>query len=299
MNPVRDGIANGVKPIFELDAKVVGQRKVAEECSILSLFAPPVAKVIQPGQFVQIRCALKDDPLLPRPFSIYRVREKKVLDILYEVVGRGTALMAQAKKGSRLTLFGPLGNTFSYPQKRNRSILVGGGAGLAPFYDLAEALIDPKRGKQKKEDVIVLLGARNRRKIFCEEEFKKLGVHFKIATDDGSRGFKGFVTGLLEEHLLSATDNIQNTKVYACGPTPMLRALSRLAEKYFLPCEVSLDAPMPCGYGICFGCAVKVQTKDQRPKTEDPEKEIKNHPIFYKLACIDGPIFNIRELVWE
>ena len=269
------------QPIYSFEARVVGQKNVAEDSFILSLEAPSIAKIIQPGQFIQIRCTQKDDPLLPRPFSIYRVREKKILDILYEVIGRGTELMSGVKTGERLPIFGPLGNTFSYPKQRSLSFLVGGGAGLAPFYDLSEALIDPKRGKQKREDVIVLLGARSQKKIFCEKDFKSLGVRFEITTDDGSRGFKGFVTELLAQKLRAPHSSLP-ARIYACGPRPMLCAVAQLAEKRQIPCEVSIDAYMPCGYGICFGCAVKSANGS-----------------LYKLACTDGPVFRAEELLWE
>ena len=276
-----------MQPIYPLEAKVIDQVKVADESFILSLNAPPIAETIQPGQFIQIRCTRKDDPLLPRPFSIYRLRNKKILDILYEVVGKGTALLAEAKKGDSFMIFGPLGSTFSYPKKRTVSFLVGGGAGLAPFYDLSEALVDPKRGKQNKEDVVVLLGARNRKKIFCEKDFKSLGIRFEIATDDGSCGFKGLVTELLEKHLRTIyhsrpTTHYPPLHLYACGPKPMLRTIAQSAEKWKIPCEVSIDAYMPCGYGICFGCAVPAVNGS-----------------LYKLACTDGPVFRSEKLLWD
>lgn len=276
--------------IAQVDAGVVGQARVAEESYILSLEAPDIARRIQPGQFVQMRCTQKSDPLLPRPFSIYRVRGKRILDILYEVVGRGTRLMAEAKKGDTFNIFGPLGNTFSYPGRKTLSFLVGGGVGLAPFYDLAEALVDPGRGRQRKEDVTVLLGARNRKRVFCEEDFGELGVRFEAATDDGSYGFKGLVTDLLERHLRSTKYDVRCTRIYACGPRAMLRAVSRLAETWRFPCEMSVDSHMPCGYGVCFGCAIRANTRNQEPVTSNQN---------YKLACVDGPVFDAKELVWD
>ena len=270
------------RPIIQMDACVSDQREVAEESFVLSLEAPQIARDIQPGQFIQIRCAHKDDPLLPRPFSIYRVRGKRFLDILYEVVGSGTKLLAEAKKGESLNIFGPLGNPFTYPDQRANSFLVGGGVGLAPFYDLAEALIDPERGKQKKEDVVVLLGARTNQKIFCEKDFQELGIRFEVATDDGSYGFNGLVTELLKKELSARNGRSASAPahLYACGPKPMLHAVSQISEKLKLPCEVSIDAHMPCGYGICFGCAVRCNSS-------------------YRLACTDGPIFKAEELVWD
>lgn len=276
-----------MNPILQLNAEVMEQTEVAEESFILSLKAPSIARLIEPGQFIQIGCLpansrekVSYDPLLPRPFSIYRVRNKQILDILYEVVGRGTDLLAKVKKGEHLIIFGPLGNTFSYPKKRVVSFLVGGGVGLAPFYDLAEALIDPKRGGQRREDIFVLFGAKHRKKVFCEGAFKKLGVRFEVATDDGSYGFKGFVTQLLEKHLRTTNGDRRTTYLYACGPKEMLKVVTQIAERFKLPCELSIDAHMPCGYGICFGCAVKTRES-------------------YKLACTDGPVFRAEELVWD
>jgi len=277
------------KEIFQLKANVVDQVEVAEDSFVLSLHAPQIASVIQPGQFIQIRPIEKSDPLLPRPFSIYRVRNGEMLDILYEVVGRGTALMSGAKKGTAFSIFGPLGNQFTYPTGKTLSFLIGGGVGLAPFYDLSEALLDPHRGKQKKENITVLLGARHRKKIFCEADFKHLGVSFEVATDDGSYGFRGLITELLEKKLTSSKG--ASCQLYACGPKPMLKAIAHLATEFQVPCEMSVDAHMPCGYGICFGCAIQTKTK------KESSPSMNGH--CYKLVCTDGPVFSAEELLWE
>ncbi|MFH1857912.1 MAG: dihydroorotate dehydrogenase electron transfer subunit [Candidatus Omnitrophota bacterium] len=324
----------GSAPIVQLEARVIRQVKVAQETFLLSLEAPPITRRIQPGQFVQVRCRAQEDargqfydPFLPRPFSVHRLRGRRILEILYEVVGCGTRWMSELRQGDSLHLFGPLGNTFSYPAAGSLSFLVGGGGGIAPFYDLAEALIDPGRGKQRKQDVIVLFGARTRKKVLCEKEFKTLGVRFEAATEDGSYGFKGFVTELLEKRLRATSDKQQATRIYACGPNPMLRAVYGIAKAFHIPCEVSLHTHMPCGYGVCFGCAVKTKIQDNqtnnaalsrgvtRPRApkfassdsdaefgkrsrQDPEAE-RGAQTAYKLVCTDGPVFRAEELIWD
>jgi dihydroorotate dehydrogenase electron transfer subunit len=125
---------------------------------------------------------------------------------------------------------------------------------------------------------LVLIGAKNKNQILCEKEFKKLGYDVKIATDDGSRGFKGKVTELLEKILLSAV-SCQLSAVYACGPRPMLKEISRIANIYKIPAQISLEEHMACGIGACLGCVVN--TKEG-----------------FKRVCKDGPIFNAKEIVW-
>ena len=245
----------------------------------LILRAPHIAPRVAPGQFIQIRCTASDDPLLPRPMSVYRVGGER-MEILYEVVGHGTALMAQAKKGDTLDIYGPLGRPFWKAQEAQKVFLIGGGIGVAPFYALAEMFLKETGGQ--RQEVAVLFGARTKERVVCEEEFKKLGVAFDVSTDDGSYGFRGRVTELLEKKLSAPASRIP-TALYVCGPNVMMREACRIALSHNLPCQVSLDEPMACGFGICFGCAVKTR----------------GDPLTYKLACKDGPVFEAREVVWE
>jgi len=201
------------------------------------------------------------------------------LEILYEVVGKGTAFMAQAKTGQALQIYGPLGRPFWKIPQAKRVYLIGGGIGLAPFYALAEGFL-----KDGRPEVLVLFGARTKNRVVCEDEFKKLGVPFEVATDDGSRGFHGRVTQLLEKKLAVLPRGDQATALYACGPNVMMQEVSRIAHTHQCPCQVSLDEPMACGFGICFGCAVKIRTQ--------------GNGFTYKLACKDGPVFEAREVLW-
>lgn len=242
---------------------------------------PKIAKEAQPGQFVNLKLSNNTEPLLRRPFSIHRVgQEPKTCDtieILYEVVGPGTEIFAQKKTGEYLDVLGPLGSGFSvlgtcYP------VLVAGGMGVAPLIFLAEKLTERKT-QNSKHKTLVLIGAKTKKQILCEKEFKELGCDVKIATDDGSRGFQGKVTALLKKVLPGTQYPVPGTTIYACGPKPMLKEISRFSQRYDIPAQLSLDEHMACGIGVCLGCVVKTKAGFQR-------------------ACKDGPVFKAEEIIW-
>lgn len=231
-----------------------------------------------PGQFLMLSPGPHSrveryDPLLPRPMAIFRTRgtgETTAVEVLYKVVGRGTRLLADAHPGEEVRLVGPLGQGFPDPVPGERVILVGGGTGIASLYDLA-------RQASKRARVSVLLGARSAADLMGRAEFEGLDVDLQIATDDGSDGTEGFVTDLLEREIARESA----ARVYACGPTPMMRRAAEITAETGLPCLVSLENRMACGFGICLGCAV--------PRSDEG----------YHLVCRDGPVFESRELSWE
>lgn len=293
--------------MFQEQCKVLENKKVAPGHFVLKMASPRIAKAARPGQFVQVgtvplgRFSSKVqmpslgglspqayDPLLPRPFS-FLTATKKDFSVLYHVVGRGTQILSEAKKGDALSVVGPLGNGFSVQKKP--AVLVGGGVGIPPLYHLAQAL----RG----ENVHVFLGARNKSLLLCEKDFKKLGVILHVATNDGSKGHRGFVTEVVEEFVSSQGSVVSRsggdtpslmpdyrllTTIYACGPTPMLKAVSAIARKYEWPCEVSVEVPMACGFGACLGCAIKVR---------------ENEGHRFAIACTEGPVFEGKEILWD
>ena len=252
--------------IFQTNSKITKNFKIASDYYKMSLDAPSIAKRARPGQFVNIRISEKYEPLLRRPFGVHKVQGKKI-EILYEVVGKGTKLLSKKKPGEKLDILGPLGNGFSMLDRRH-SILVAGGMGVAPLIFLAEKLA----GNQS----LVLIGAKKRSQVLCEEEFKKLGCDVKIATDDGSCGFKGLVTRLLKKNL---SNRNRPSVIFACGPKPMLKEIIKISKKYRISAQVSLEEHMACGVGACFGCVV--QTKKG-----------------YKRVCKDGPVFDAKELIF-
>ncbi len=281
-------------------AVIANQKMTAPGHFILKLRNPLISSKARPGQFVQILCADTTDPLLPRPFSFLTAGAKD-FSILYQVVGKGTELLSRKKKGDAVWAVGPLGNGFTLAGSKDlfRSLLVGGGVGIPPLVHLAEELL---KKKVKKENIHVFLGARNKSLLLCEKDFKKLGVYLHIATDDGSKGSKGFVTKILEEFISS------DLKIFTCGPTPMLKAVSAVAHKHKIPCEVSVEEPMACGFGACLGCAIKVKNQGDRrretgykntyPVSRILSPEYPSSECRFAIACTEGPVFNSEDIVW-
>lgn len=248
----------------------------------MTLEAPEIASSAIPGQFMQVRCSDGADPLLRRPLGVHRVKDKRI-EILYEVVGKGTGILSRRKSGESLDVLGPLGSGFSLPQVaddgRRTAILIAGGIGVAPLVFLAEELA------RKKIKIMVLIGAKTKEMILCEKDFRETGAEVHIATDDGSLGCKGFVSELLKRQLSIIKGRL--SAAYACGPNPMFKCIAGMCEKHKIKCEVLLEERMACGIGACLGCAVKVKKPGSK------------QGFIYKLACKDGPVFNASEIVWE
>ena len=235
----------------------------------------------EPGQFVMLSpgargAAPRSDPLLPRPMAVYRTSASNgtgepELEILFKVHGRGTALLADVEEGARVAVVGPLGTPFPDPPAGARAAIVAGGTGIASVYELAVQL--HARGVR----TAVLLGARSARDLMGEADFAASGVSLAIATEDGSRGVRGRVTDLLGDALAGA----QPAALYACGPTPMMAAVARIAEERGVPCWASLENPMACGFGACLGCAAPLRGGG------------------FALVCRDGPVLPAHEVAWE
>ena len=261
--------------------------------------APRIAKNTKPGQFFNIKINDSYRPLLRRPFSAHKIGKDKI-EILYKVVGKATRIFSTKKKSETLDIIGPLGNGFSFHPGAETVILVAGGHGIAPLVALAEELktLPPSAGSRrsspgeasygKNAKCIVFIGAKTKKQIVCEKDFRKLGAKVCIATDDGSKGRKGLVTSLLEHKLQNKsyppTPRLWRTgksrvTIYACGPKPMLKAVAKLVKRYGIPAQISLEEYMACGIGTCLGCPVKTQQG-------------------FKLVCKDGPVFDAEEIIW-
>ena len=192
------------------------------------------------------------------------------VEILYKVVGRGTALLADASVGDRLRVVGPLGRPFPMPSAGEHVVVVGGGTGVASLYGLAAAA--PNGVRQT-----IILGARSADDLMAREDFARTRAELLFTTEDGSLGEVGLATDPLARVLAEG----DVASVYCCGPTPMMRACSELAAEHQVACVVSLENNMACGYGVCLGCAAP------RPAGD------------YALVCCDGPVFDSREIAWE
>lgn len=225
--------------------------------------APSVAVSAQPGQFVMVRCSNTKDRILRRPLGIHRVNEKGEIALLYEVVGKGTEWLTQRGKGDHIDILGPLGRGFSVDSKR--LLLVAGGVGIAPLIFLAEKAIEDGR------KVTLLFGAKTAKQVYPKKLIPE-GVDFIPVTQDGLIERKGMVTDMLGD-LLDSTDQI-----FACGPAAMYKAMSQMKVLKGRHVQVSMEARMGCGFGLCNGCSIKTR-----------------HGM--KRVCDDGPVFELDELI--
>ena len=237
--------------------------------------AAQIAPLVQPGQFAHVRILPMRDALLRRPFSIFQV-SGDTLSILYKTIGQGTAALSQMRPGEELSMIGPLGHGFTVPSPGGVTpVLVAGGYGMAALYLLAQR--SPQKG-------IVFVGGRRRVDVLCEEEFRALAWDVRVTTEDGSHGEKGLVTQPLLAALRTPHSALRNYKLFACGPTPMLKAVGKIAEEFNLSAEVSADEHMCCGVGVCLTCVIPVKVGDGWE---------------YQRTCTEGPVFDARQVMWE
>jgi dihydroorotate dehydrogenase electron transfer subunit len=326
---------NGNISKFDVRAKILSNQKIAAsavreaketaksqleaergEYFRMKLASPEIAANAKPGQFIHLLIDHRHDPLLRRPFTIYRAKNNGI-EILFQVIGRGTYLLSQKQPGDEVEIMGPLGNTFLIPDELETAILVGGGIGIASLMMLAETL--ERKGKR----VIGLIGAQNCERILCVDEFQALGVEVYVSTDDGSCGHHGLVTDLLQQILSSSQEyrlhdaygkqqvrgqrdkeakeqrdkgnelddknalrfTFNSCRIYACGSDGMLKSTAEIAAKFHLPAQLALENRMACGVGACLGCVLQLKSADDK--------------FEYKRVCVEGPIFDAQKIVWN
>jgi dihydroorotate dehydrogenase electron transfer subunit len=285
------------------DCEIIEQIEIAPHVFRSVLVEPTIARESKPGQFVNVRVCESYDPLLRRPFSIHAVNPQRgTFSLLYDVVGRGTKLLMEMNVGEKVSIVGPLGRSFDVGEDPNaKHILVAGGCGAAPIHFLSDYICQ----KHGCGQVTVLVGAKVGEGVLCHAEFVAHGVKVDVATEDGSFGFKGLVTELLDSHLRQS--EIRNPKseirVYSCGPMPMMRAVAKVCEQHRIDSsQVSLERTMACGLGVCMGCVTK--TRDCQCHSERSEESVPNpkseiRDPKWSRVCSDGPVYDAKELVWE
>ncbi|ADW16477.1 oxidoreductase FAD/NAD(P)-binding domain protein [Desulfobulbus propionicus DSM 2032] len=258
-------------PQYQENCSIERIEQLSKDFYRLTLRCPMIAAHAQPGQFVMVACGLTLDPLLRRPFSIHHCTQDGTLQLLFKVIGRGTQLLSECRTGQSLSLIGPLGHGFRLQPGRPVS-LVGGGIGIAPLRFLVHAL---QQAGGAGADCTVFLGSRSGDELApLAMEFSALGCQVHTATDDGSLGHHGFITELLAPELS------RFSKVYTCGPHPMMATVAALCHSAGVACEVSLEAHMACGLGACLGCTVH-GTEGQ-----------------YLHVCKQGPVLDAQEVAW-
>ncbi len=244
--------------------EILEKKEIAAGIYDITVKAEEFAQAARPGQFAHI---LAPGKTLRRPISICGAdQERGTLRFVFEVRGEGTGLLSQFEKGNSLDVLAPLGHGFDLGDTDRRALFVGGGIGVPPLLYAA---------KQFGKNAAAVLGFRTGSAVILEQDFLDAGCKVQVATDDGSYGYHGLVTGCLPEDA---------EVIFACGPTPMLKAVCAFAKERGIPCQISLEERMACGVGACLGCACRI-LKDGR--------EVYGH------VCKDGPVFSAESVVWE
>lgn len=256
--------------MLRYNAEVLENHEIADSFYRLIIVADEIAHSADPGQFIHIRIPNDGSLLLRRPISINGIdQERGRVQLVYQVVGKGTKILSNVKIGTKLDVLGPLGRGFWIPQGTQKICIVGGGCGVAPTRFIGQ--------KWGHLEIYSFLGFRNKDMVFQVEDFERFSKKVFLSTDDGSMGYKGSVIQLLQQHLLSERPNL----ILACGPIPMLIAMQSVVGKYNIPCQISLEERMGCGVGGCMVCSCAIGDSHQKS---------------YKKVCSDGPVFWSKEV---
>ena len=276
---------------LQAQVRVIENVQLARDTYRVRFECPEIARRVVPGQFLMLRLAGCNDPLLGRPLALYdtvldAAGQPVGVDVVYLVLGKMTRRLATYQPGQLLDVWGPLGNGFAPSAAGGHLVMVAGGIGQTPFLALAREALgkrrygDPARAIAPAARVTLCYGARSKDYLAGLEDFAVLGVEVRTSTDDGSAGQRGFVTEVAAGVLAESPQ----ARVVCCGPEPMMSAMARLAAERRVSCQVSLETPMACGIGICFSCVARVRTAGGEWD--------------YKRTCVEGPVFDAASLEW-
>jgi dihydroorotate dehydrogenase electron transfer subunit len=261
----------------QISATILSNQVVAAYTNRMQISAPAWAAHTHAGHFVNVLLPQAGELLWRRPYSVHGAnRALGTIELLFNTTGRGSRALSLLTAGCSLELLGLLGNTFTFPENMQQVVIVAGGLGIAPFRLLLQDLADRPIRKT------VFYGASTAARLCCLPELSELGAEVHISTDDGTAGNKGFVAADLEKHISVATH--PGSMLYVCGPTPMMRQVQELAQRYRLTGQVTVENKMACGFGACMGCPVELAY---------PQPDGKR----YLLACKDGPVFSLDEIL--
>ena len=254
-------------------AVLVERKTLSPDAHLLVFESESLASSFVPGQFTMLRLPGKE-PLLRRPYSFCDRLDSR-FSLLVKEAGRGTSALARLRLGEVVDCLGPLGSRFTMPEPASTPVIVAGGVGIAPFVGFCRWLACSNK------KALVLLGGRQKHDLYLREDFETFGMQVFCTTEDGTFGHTGRVTDLLPELL----EKTKSARLYSCGPTGMLSNTAKIARRYLVPHEVSLERRMGCGMGCCLGCVVFVAENES--------------PSQYVRSCTEGPVFDADSVVWE
>ncbi len=280
---------------MQTDAVILENHEYRPWLFRMRIAAPAIAAKIRPGQFVMIRSAWGNDPLLGRPLAVYDVQRDSAdqavsLDVIYQIFGRGTKRLSQLPIGESVRIWGPLGHSFDEAPGARRVWFIAGGIGYTPFLALAKwwtgrspfggITLEPTAGSS----IRMIYGARSKSWIPPLDDFRDQGIDVKLCTDDGSVGAAGRVTDLMTDSWANLPATDRPDLIVTCGPEPMLAAVAAWAAERQVRCLVSLENQMACGFGACFSCVAPIRQPDGSTDL--------------KRVCIEGPIFEASDVAW-
>jgi len=249
------------------DLTIIKNLRISKSFFVIEAASDSALPEILPGQFIQVRVDNSKNSFLRLPLSVHDVDNgRNSISMLIQIVGEGTEKLSELKPGEKINCIYPLGNSFTLPTKGERVLLTGGGCGMAPLLYLGH------RSKEVGADISIALGFRNSERILDYSAFESMGNVF-LSTEDGSCGQKGFITDI------PAFNATTWDRVYCCGPEPMMKSIAKTCSTRDIFCEVSLENLMACGIGACLCCVV-------------------NTSAGHVCTCTDGPVFNIKTLLW-
>lgn len=273
--------------------RIIENQEIAKDHFVMSVLLTSPLDSALPGQFIMMRKQGVKDPLLRRPLSLYgffQTEAGTVLEFLYRVLGKGTLALSRLVAGDTVDILGPLGKPFEVMQDRPHIILLAGGIGAAPLSYFLEYLAkgadlhtENAKDRSGNRHITFYFGAATASALVGLSKIERFCSDLRIATDDGSAGFAGTITELLRQDLDKFDQ--REISIYSCGPTAMIKTLSQLLQTSPIPCHVSMEERMACGIGACLGCSIKVRDASSG--------------WAYCQVCMDGPVFDIKDLLWE
>lgn len=280
--------------MHQVDAPLVRNDQVADDTFLMRVEVEAIARQVVPGQFVMVRMASTDAPLIGRALAVYDVvpddeGRPRWIDLVYLRKGTFTKTLAAAPLGSQVTVWGPLGNGFA-DRSCDRLIMAAGGIGQTPMLLLGrealgtQAFGDSARNHGWANEVELIYGARRAGLLAGVDDFREAGFKVTLCTDDGSEGEARRVPDVLADRIAQLPEG-EKVRVVTCGPEIMMEKVAEVCEAANIDCQVSMETPMACGIGVCFSCVAQV--RQEGPMEWD-----------YKRTCVEGPIFDSHQICW-